>query len=363
MYEGDRSRKTVLVEHGFRLPSALDNRPLKIDEFNERINQAIYVSATPSEEELRRSMGIVVEQVIRPTGLVDPPIEIRPARGQVEDAIGEIRAQVEKGDRVLVTCLTKRASEDLAEYCAEVGIRAKYLHSDIDAIQRTEIIRELRLGKFDVLIGVNLLREGLDIPEVSLVLILDADKEGFLRGKTALIQTCGRAARHVDGRVIMYADRRTDAITSTIEETERRRAKQIAYNEAHGITPRSVRKQVRQILDVVHEEGTGDQWLAAEESPAYGTSGGAANIPIADIPARIDQLRKEMRAAASSLEFEKAATLRDQIAALQRRLILDPDGSALGAVVKGTSQPEPTAGLEPPAPKSRSRPRARKSRG
>jgi excinuclease ABC subunit B len=360
MYEGDRSRKTVLVEHGFRLPSALDNRPLKGDEFNERITQAVYVSATPAEEELRRSMGIIVEQVIRPTGLVDPPIEIRPARGQVEDAIGEIRARAERGDRVLVTCLTKRSSEDLAEYCAEVGIRAKYLHSDIDAIQRTEIIRELRLGKFDVLIGVNLLREGLDIPEVSLVLILDADKEGFLRGKTALIQTCGRAARNVDGCVIMYADRRTDAILATIEETERRRAKQIAHNEAHGITPRSVRKQVRQILDVLHDEGTDDQWLAAEDSQAYGTSGGAANIPVADIPARIDQLRQEMRAAASSLEFEKAATLRDQIATLQRRLILDPDGSANGAVDNGTSLPAPTARLDPPAPKSRSKARARK---
>jgi excinuclease ABC subunit B len=325
MFEGDRSRKTVLVEYGFRLPSALDNRPLRGEEFDQRIHQAVYVSATPSEEELRRSEGLIVEQVIRPTGLVDPPIEVKPARGQVEDAVAEIRQCVDKGDRVLVTCLTKRSSEDLAEYCAEIGIRAKYLHSDIDAIQRTEIIRELRLGKFDVLIGVNLLREGLDIPEVSLVLILDADKEGFLRGKTALIQTCGRAARNADGRVILYADRMTEAITATLEETERRRTKQLAYNEKHGIIPRSISKKVQHILDVVADgelvQSDNGMMMAAEDSVHY------QSMPSREeLPSRIEQLRKQMREAAMALEFEKAAKLRDEMTRLQKILVLDPEG-------------------------------------
>ena len=313
MYEGDRSRKTILIEHGFRLPSALDNRPLKSDEFEARLNQAIYVSATPAETELKRSMGIVAEQVIRPTGLIDPPITIKPARSQVEDVVGEIRLRVDRTERVLVTCLTKRSSEDLAEYLVELGIKAKYLHSDIDAIQRTEIIRDLRMGKFDVLIGVNLLREGLDIPEVSLVAILDADKEGFLRGHTSLIQTCGRAARNVNGAVIMYADKITDAIQKTLEETDRRRNKQIAYNEENGITPRSIQKNITNILDTIYEADYLDLPMAAEGSAGY--------IDVAALPKMIEELRKEMRKAAQQLEFEQAASLRDRILVLERQFL------------------------------------------
>ncbi|MGI8904867.1 MAG: excinuclease ABC subunit UvrB [Candidatus Sumerlaeaceae bacterium] len=313
MYEGDRSRKTMLIEHGFRLPSALDNRPLKGEEFDARLKQVIYVSATPAETELKRSMGIVAEQVIRPTGLIDPPITIKPARNQVEDVLGEIRQRVDHGDRVLVTCLTKRASEDLAEYIVELGVKAKYLHSDIDAIERTEIIRDLRLGKFDVLIGVNLLREGLDIPEVSLVAILDADKEGFLRGHTSLIQTCGRAARNVNGHVIMYADTITEAIRKTLEETGRRRAKQLAYNEEHGITPRSIQKNIVNILDTVYEADYVDLPIAAESDAVY--------LDLAALPKMIEQLRKDMKKAAQQLEFEEAAALRDRILLLERQFL------------------------------------------
>lgn len=312
MYEGDRSRKTVLVEYGFRLPSALDNRPLKISEFEERLNQVIYVSATPAEQELQKSMGIVVEQLIRPTGLIDPEIVLKPATGQVEDVISEIRPRIERKERVLVTTLTKRMAEDLSEYLIEIGIKTKYLHSDIDAIERTEIIRDLRLGKFDVLVGINLLREGLDLPEVSLVAILDADKEGFLRGRTALIQTCGRAARNANGTVIMYGDKMTDAIRDAMEETRRRREKQVEYNVEHGITPRSVQKNIVNLLDTVYEADYADVPMAAEGASEY--------IPVANLPKIIEELRKEMRAAAARLEFETAAALRDRLIALERQL-------------------------------------------
>ena len=310
MYEGDRSRKSVLVEHGFRLPSALDNRPLKAEEFEKRVNQVVFVSATPGPRELERTMGVVVEQLIRPTGLIDPEITIKPARGQVEDIIGEMRPRIAAGERVLVTCLTKRSAEDLAEYVSEVGINAKYLHSDIDAIERTEIIRDLRLGKFDVLIGINLLREGLDLPEVSLVAILDADKEGFLRGVTALIQTCGRAARNVNGQVIMYADRMTDAIEKTLAETSRRREKQIEYNQIHNITPRSVKKNIVNILDTVYEQDYADIPMAAEGAEAY--------VDVATLPKVIEELRKEMREASKKLDFEQAAALRDRMIVLEK---------------------------------------------
>jgi excinuclease ABC subunit B len=325
MYEGDRSRKQVLVDYGFRLPSALDNRPLKINEFEERVNQVIYVSATPAETELKKSQGVVVEQLVRPTGLVDPRIEIRPATGQVEDAIHEIRERIARNERVLVTVLTKRMAEDLTDYLCELGIAAKYMHSDIDAIERTEIIRDLRLGKFDVLVGINLLREGLDLPEVSLVLILDADKEGFLRGKTALIQTCGRAARNVNGTVIMYADVITQAIRQTVEETERRRARQMEYNREHGITPESVRKEIKTILETVYEADYPEIPIAAEENAQY--------LAAAEVPKLIERLRKEMQEAAARLEFERAAELRDQILYYEEQLrqggdvILAPTGA------------------------------------
>ena len=317
MYEGDRSRKTTLVEFGFRLPSAMDNRPLKIDEFHARLKQVVFVSATPADEELRRSDGLVVEQVIRPTGLVDPQIVVKPATGQVEDSLGEIRPRIDRGERVLVTTLTKRMAEDLTEYLCETGIRAKYLHSDIDAIERTEIIRDLRMGKFDVLVGINLLREGLDLPEVSLVLILDADKEGFLRGRTALIQTCGRAARHLNGTVIMYADRMTDAIRQTLDETGRRRELQMEFNREHGITPQSIIKEIRTALRTVYEADYSDIPVAAEDAPdGYG----ALDDP-AVLARRIGELRTRMQEAARALEFERAAELRDEMLRVERRLM------------------------------------------
>jgi excinuclease ABC subunit B len=324
MYEGDRSRKTVLVDFGFRLPSALDNRPLKIDEFEGRLNQVVYVSATPAETELRKSLGIIVEQVIRPTGLVDPPIVLKPAKGQVEDVVAEIRGRVARNERVLVTTLTKRMSEDLSEYLIEIGVKSKYLHSDIDAIERTEIIRDLRLGVFDVLVGINLLREGLDLPEVSLVAILDADKEGFLRGHTALIQTCGRAARNVNGTVVMYADVITDAIRKTLEETERRRGKQLEYNAANDITPQSVQKNITTILDTVYEADYVETPLAAEAGMEY--------VDIAKLPKLIAKLRKEMQAAAARLEFETAAGLRDRIIALEQRFLAGGEAVPAGQV-------------------------------
>jgi excinuclease ABC subunit B len=309
MYRGDRARKETLVEFGFRLPSALDNRPLRFDEWDERAPQRIYVSATPADYELEQSKGVIVEQIIRPTGLIDPKVEIRPAQGQVDDLLGEVRARVEQGDRVLVTTLTKRMSEELTDYYAELGIRVRYLHSDVKTLERMEIIRELREGKFDVLVGINLLREGLDIPEVSLVAILDADKEGFLRSTRSLIQTIGRAARNVDGRVILYADKQTDSIRQTLSETNRRREIQERYNEEHGITPKTIVKRITSIQDSIWEQ---DYVTVPTEAEVAGE-----RVPAHEIPALVESLRAEMRKAAKALEFEQAAELRDRINALE----------------------------------------------
>ncbi len=307
MYKGDRARKETLVEFGFRLPSALDNRPLRFEEWEERVRQAIYVSATPAAYELEHCKGVVVEQIIRPTGLVDPKLEIRPAAGQVDDLLDEIRMRAARGDRVLVTTLTKRMAEELTEYYAEHGVRVRYLHSDVQTIERMELIRELRQGVFDVLVGINLLREGLDIPEVALVAILDADKEGFLRSARSLIQTIGRAARNVGGTVILYADRETDSIRTTVEETTRRRSLQEAYNAAHGITPESVVKKISSLRDSIWES---DYVTVPVEKPA-------ANVPARELPAVLERLRREMGEAAKSLDFERAAELRDEIRALE----------------------------------------------
>lgn len=305
MFHGDRSRKTTLVEYGFRLPSALDNRPLTFEEFEQRMGYTIYTSATPGPYELQRA-DQVVEQIIRPTGLVDPEVEVRPIAGQVDDLVGEIRRRVEKGQRALVTTLTKRMAEKLSDYLMELGIKVHYLHSEIDTLERVGILRDLRLGVFDVVVGINLLREGLDLPEVSLVAILDADKEGFLRSETALIQTIGRAARHVEGKVIMYADRITDSMRRAIDETNRRRAKQIAYNQEHGIIPVSIVKAVRDLTDRVAVHS------AAEPKPAYATRRAQSTEP-ADLRKLIQELEKQMKEAATNLEFEKAAVLRDEI--------------------------------------------------
>ncbi|WP_298433704.1 excinuclease ABC subunit UvrB [Geobacter sp.] len=309
MYRGDRSRKETLVNYGFRLPAALDNRPLTFREFTERLSQAIYVSATPADYELTRAGGVVVEQVIRPTGLLDPVIEVRPASGQVDDLLHEIRETVARGERVLATTLTKRMAEDLTDYYRDLGVRVRYLHSDIDTIQRMQIIRDLRLGEFDVLVGINLLREGLDIPEVSLVAILDADKEGFLRSARSLIQTCGRAARNVNGRVIMYADTVTGSMQSCIDETARRRALQETFNTEHGITPQTVKKGLRTILESIEERDYLTIPLAAEPREEY--------LPAEKIPKLVKKLRKEMLEAAKKLEFERAAELRDRIRRLE----------------------------------------------
>jgi len=309
MYRGDRSRKETLVQYGFRLPAALDNRPLNFTEFEEKLTQTVYVSATPADHELQRSDGVVVEQVIRPTGLVDPEIVIRPASGQVDDLLHEIRLTVARGERVLVTTLTKRMAEELTGFYQEVGVRVRYLHSDIDTIQRMEIIRDLRKGLFDVLVGINLLREGLDIPEVSLVAILDADKEGFLRSARSLIQTCGRAARNVAGRVIMYADIVTRSMQACIDETGRRRALQVAYNLEHGITPQSVQKGFGGILDSIEEKDYFTIPVAAEEQEEY--------VSPKEIPGLVRSLRKQMLNAAKELEFERAAELRDRIRKLE----------------------------------------------
>ncbi len=310
MYRGDRSRKETLVEYGFRLPSALDNRPLRFDEFAVRVRQAVYVSATPADYELKQAGGRVAEQVIRPTGLVDPPIEVRPARNQVDDLLAEVRREVERGYRVLVTTLTKRMAEDLTDHFAEIGVRVRYLHSDIDTLARHAIIRDLRLGKFDVLVGINLLREGLDLPEVSLVAILDADKEGFLRAERSLIQTCGRAARNVDGRVLMYADRRTDSMERAIAEMARRREKQLAWNRENGITPASVRKKIAENLASIYEADYVEvPAVEADEGPA---------LDLADLPGRLGKLRDDMFAAAKRLDFEEAARLRDELFRLEK---------------------------------------------
>jgi excinuclease ABC subunit B len=309
MSRGDRARKETLVEYGFRLPSALDNRPMRFDEWTERIGQAIYVSATPGDWELEQSKGVVVEQIIRPTGLVDPAAEVRPAAGQVDDLLAEIRKRVERDERVLVTTLTKRMAEELTDYYAEAGVRVRYLHSDIQTIERTEIIRELREGVFDVLVGINLLREGLDIPEVALVAILDADKEGFLRSTRSLIQTIGRAARNVNGSVILYADQHTESLRRTLDETNRRRALQERYNAEHGITPQSIRKRISSLRDSIWEADYVTV-PTVRERPEPG-------IPPHELPGRIEGLRREMQAAAKALEFERAAELRDRLRALE----------------------------------------------
>jgi excinuclease ABC subunit B len=306
MYNGDRARKEVLVEYGFRLPSALDNRPLTFSEFERHVNKAIYVSATPAEYELSRSPK-PVEQVIRPTGLLDPPIEVRPVEGQIDDLINEIRATVEKRQRVLVTTLTKRMAEDLTEYLKEINIKVTYLHSDIDTLERTDILRDLRLGTYDVLVGINLLREGLDLPEVSLVAIVDADKEGFLRSAPALIQTIGRAARHVEGHVIMYADTITGSMKRAIDETNRRRKIQEAYNKKHGITPKGIAKAI--------EESTLPRY-AKEDKPKIDLK----RIPDEEYQPLLRDLTSQMELAAANLEFEKAADLRDLITEIQDKL-------------------------------------------
>jgi excinuclease ABC subunit B len=312
MYRGDRARKEVLVEHGFRLPSALDNRPLRFDEFRERTGQTVFVSATPGDFELEHAGKRVVEQIVRPTGLVDPGVDVRPADGQVDDLLGEIRKTAEKGQRVLVTTLTKRMAEELTDYYTEVGVKCRYLHSDIDTLERSAIVRELRLGAFDCLIGINLLREGLDIPEVALVAILDADKEGFLRNARSLIQTIGRAARNVEGRVILYAQKETDSIRKALDETDRRRAKQVAHNEAHGITPRTIRKAISGPLESIYGVEDAEESLIAEKRPAY------AGWSPEKTAKQIEALKKEMYAAAEKLEFERAAELRDEIKQLEK---------------------------------------------
>src|SRR6188768_1019543 len=310
MYFGDRSRKEVLVSYGFRLPSALDNRPLNFEEWEARAPQMVFVSATPGPYELAKAQGVVVEQVIRPTGLMDPPIEVRPVKGQVDDLLQEIRSRVERRQRVLVTTLTKRMAEDLTSYYQELGVKVRYLHSDIDTLERVEILRELRRGAFDVLVGINLLREGLDLPEVSLVAILDADKEGFLRSAGSLIQTSGRAARHVDGRVIMYADKMTDSMRLAIAETGRRRTLQAAYNTEHGITPESVVREIDDVLSSVYERDYSTP-PARESREVFHTQ--------AELDAEITRLNREMKSAAANLDFERAATLRDRLKTLRTR--------------------------------------------
>jgi excinuclease ABC subunit B len=309
MYHGDRSRKEVLVDFGFRLPSALDNRPLNFQEWEDHLYQAIYTSATPGPYELDHSKGHVVEQIIRPTGLVDPEVDVRPVKGQIDDLLGEINRRVAEGERALVTTLTKRMAEDLSDYLMEMGVKVHYLHSEIHTLERVEILRDLRLGVYDVVVGINLLREGLDLPEVSLVAILDADKQGFLRSEPALVQTIGRAARHVNGTVIMYADTMTEAMKRAIDETDRRRAKQITYNQTHGIEPRSIVKEVRDLTDRVRK--------VADERAPYVVS---RDMPKDELAHLIKELEKQMKAAAAELEFEKAAMLRDQIFELRQQM-------------------------------------------
>ena len=316
MYKGDHSRKATLVRHGFRLPSALDNRPLRFDEFYDRINQAIYVSATPGDWELQQCEGVVVEQIIRPTGLVDPAVEVRPASEQVDDLLAEIRRVVGEGNRVLVTTLTKKLAQDLTDYYKELGVRTRYLHSDIDTLERVEILRSLRAGDFDVLVGINLLREGLDLPEVALVAILDADKPGYLRSERSLIQTIGRAARNVDGKAILYGDRVTAAMQVAIDETRRRRERQLLHNREHGITPETIRKALDTPLA---ELLAGDSLRVPAPEPSRDP--GRSALPLDRYPAEIKKLQEEMRAAAAALAFERAAELRDRIRELQRALL------------------------------------------
>ncbi len=343
MYEGDVSRKRVLVEHGFRLPSAIDNRPLTWDEFCDRIGQTLYLSATPGPYELRQTSGEVVEQVIRPTGLIDPEVIVKPTKGQIDDLVGEIRERAEKSERVLVTTLTKKMAEDLTDYLLELGIRARYLHSEVDTLRRVELLRELRLGEYDVLVGINLLREGLDLPEVSLVAILDADKEGFLRSGTSLIQTIGRAARNVSGQVHMYADKVTPSMQRAIDETNRRRDRQIAYNRANGVDPQPLRKRIADILDQLAREdadteqliggsgrqqsrgkapvpGVSSRARAAAAAAAAGEKGAGAGPARADLAALIAELTEQMHTAAAELQFEVAARIRDEVRELKHEL-------------------------------------------
>ncbi len=318
MYKGDRARKENLVNYGFRLPSAMDNRPLRFDEFEKVMRQSVFISATPSVYEAEHA-GQVVEQVVRPTGLIDPQIEVRPATHQVDDLMSEVRLRVEKGERVLVTTLTKRMSEDLTDYFSEHGIKVRYLHSDIETVERVEIIRDLRLGMFDVLIGINLLREGLDIPEVSLVAILDADKEGFLRSERSLIQTIGRAARHINGKALLYADRITDSMRRAIDETDRRRTKQVAYNFAHNITPIGVQKRIKDIIEGMYEpDAARSQLKVAQEQAKY------LAMSEKEVSKEIARLEKEMLQAAKNLEFEKAAQLRDELKKLRESVFISP---------------------------------------
>lgn len=310
MYNGDQARKQRLVDYGFRLPSALDNRPLRLEEFEEHVNQIMYISATPGPYELERTPE-VVQQIIRPTGLLDPIIEVRPIHGQIDDLIGEINARSERNERVFITTLTKKMSEDLTNYLKEVGIKVKYLHSDIKTLERTEIIRDLRLGEFDVLIGINLLREGIDVPEVSLVAILDADKEGFLRSERSLVQTIGRAARNSNGKVIMYADKMTDSMKAAIDETGRRRATQEAYNKEHGIVPQTIIKEVRDLISITK---------AVDDSNDYDSAAEMINdLTQAERKELIVKMEMEMRVAAKELDFEKAANLRDIVLELKAK--------------------------------------------
>jgi excinuclease ABC subunit B len=355
MYGGDRSRKEELVKFGFRLPSALDNRPLNFREFEQRLNQVVYVSATPGPYEMEHKQNLV-EQIIRPTGLIDPQVEIKPTKGQVDHLVGELRLRITRGQRALVTTLTKRMAEDLASYLQDLSFKVHYLHSEVDTLERIEILRDLRLGVYDVVVGINLLREGLDLPEVSLVAILDADKEGFLRSRTSLIQTVGRAARHVEGKVIMYADKVTDSMKAAIDETNRRRAIQLAYNKEHGISPTTIVKSIRDLTDRVH--------TLAEEPPAYDDSGPVPTpvaLPKDELQRLIADLETEMRAAAQDLAFEKAAALRDQVLEL-RQALLDKDGalpaweklSRLDQIQKQLDAPAPAGA--PPRPRGRRRP-------
>ena len=319
MYEGDMSRKRTLVEHGFRLPSAMDNRPLRFTEFSERIGQTVYLSATPGSYELGKVEGDVVQQVIRPTGLVDPEVVVKPTQGQIDDLMDEIRQRALRSERVLVTTLTKRMAEDLTDYLVENGVRVQYLHSEVDTLRRVELLRELRLGVFDVLVGINLLREGLDLPEVSLVAILDADKEGFLRSETSLIQTIGRAARNVSGQVHMYADKITPSMRKAIDETNRRRAIQVAFNESHGVDPQPLRKKIADITDLLAREDA-DTAALMQESTTRRKGSRMAGAPETELVSLIDDLTKQMHQAAADLHFELAARLRDEVGDLKREL-------------------------------------------
>jgi excinuclease ABC subunit B len=316
MYNGDRSRKTTLVEYGFRLPSALDNRPLKFEEFERKMRQAVFVSATPAQWE-KDHTGQVVEQLVRPTGLVDPEVEVRPASSHVDDVLQEIRIRVDKNERVLITTLTKRMAEQLTDYLSDNGVKVRYLHSDVDTVERVEILRDLRLGAFDVLVGINLLREGIDLPEVSLVAILDADKEGFLRSERSLIQTIGRAARNLHGRAILYADRITDSMARAIGETERRRTRQVAHNLEYGITPRSIVKEVRDLIDGVYSEKAGKEADRLERDAMQRAQ--VEEMSEKDVAREIKRLEKLMMEHARNLEFEKAARVRDQLAILKEQ--------------------------------------------